>query len=605
MHHLFQIKNEFIPSVNRVPKNELTLRDGQIVQGKILKIFPNNRAEIQIGNHKLVAEITTSLQMNKQYFFQVRADDTLIHLKVLREQTTNVPTQHIAQLLQQLQIKPTKQHIAFIQQLIADRVPFQITDMQQAIKLMENHSNIEASQFDIIKKMIEAGLPMTNHVFEALIASRDQTFSSHIEEMVRSLAHATNVTEKEQTLLQLLKQLRGTNETFPTSLAEHIQRKEGPIASLLQYINTFEREKDAQIEVSKKRMTLFTLLQRGLSQTMKSNTQLTTTQKVLQETRDIFTVCIENQSQMTKAANKLLQLFSNIRTGKLPNEQFILLKQMVHQQLYGTLPMQLQQTLDMLLDENHPDHVTQLHSLLQILCNDVLYRTIQSMIQLPMELESNSTENVQQRFLTHLHQYMNIVGLQDEQRIKTVLSGKASDSTIHIQPSIKMIMLQMMQEPNTIGRNKLEQFVHFIHGMQLQSVQETNHFLHCVLQLPGENIGLHNDLFLHFEGRKNRNGKIDPNHCRILFVLDLKNMKETMVDVTIQKRIISITIYNEQVMKMGKYDRIEKMLEEALKKNEFTLSQITYKPLFEIKKQEQQDPYDRTTNDIERYDFRI
>src|SRR5699024_7238375 len=118
------------------------------VQGKILKLFPNNGAEIQIGNHKLVAEITTSLQINKQYFFQVQADDSLIHLKVLSEQMTKVPTQNIEQLLQQLQMNPTKQHLTFIQQLIAERVPFQITDIQQATKLMENRSNIEASQFD-------------------------------------------------------------------------------------------------------------------------------------------------------------------------------------------------------------------------------------------------------------------------------------------------------------------------------------------------------------------------------------------------------------------------------------------------------------------------
>lgn len=255
MNHLLRIKNEFIPSINRVPKNELTFRDGQIVQGKILKLFPNNRAEIQIGNHKLVAEITTSLQINKQYFFQVQADDSLIHLKVLSEQVTKAPTQNIAQLLQQLQMKPTKQHIAFIQQLIAERVPFQITDIQQAFKLMEHRSNIEASQIDILKKMMEARLPMTNHVFEALVASRNQTFSLHIEQMVRSLESATSLSEKEQTLLQLLKQLGGMKETFLTSLAKNIQQKELPIGSLLQYIDTLEREKDNLMEGSKKKHT--------------------------------------------------------------------------------------------------------------------------------------------------------------------------------------------------------------------------------------------------------------------------------------------------------------------------------------------------------------
>ncbi|MEI3608172.1 hypothetical protein [Pseudogracilibacillus sp. SO10305] len=605
MNHLLRIKNEFIPSINRVPKNELTLRDGQIVQGKILKLFPNNRAEIQIGNHKLVAEITTSLQINKQYFFQVQADDSLIHLKVLSEQVTKAPTQNVAQLLQQLQMKPTKQHIDFIQQLIAERVPFQITDIQQAIKLMENRSNIEASQFDILKKMIEARLPMTNHVFEALVASRNQTFSLHIEQMVRSLEYATSLSEKEQTLLQLLKQLRGMKETFPTSLAKNIQQKELPIGSLLQYINTLEREKDTLMEDSKKNVSLSTLLQQGFSQTSKSHSQLITMSNLLQETKEILNVLIKSQSQITNVANKLLQIFSNIYMGKLSDEQFVLLKHMIQQQLYKVLPMQLQQTFDRFLNENRHENVQHLHQLLQILHNEYLYRDMQTFVQLPMQHGDDGTDNMQQRFLTHLHQYMNIVGLQDEQQIRTVLSGEDSHSTIHIQRSIKMILLQMMHEPNMVGRNKIEQFVHFIHGMQLQSVQETNHFLHSVLQLPGENIGLNNDLFMHFEGKKSEDGNIDPDHCRILFVLDLKNMKETMIDLTIQKRIISLIIYNEQMMKTEKYDHLEKMLEEALKKNKYTLSQITYKPLFEIKKQEQHHPYNRTMNDIEGYDFRI
>src|SRR5690625_6203442 len=110
MNHLLRIKNEFIPSINRVPKNELTFRDGQIVQGKILKLFPNNRAEIQIGNHKLVAEITTSLQINKQYFFQVQADDSLIHLKEIGR--AHVELQSRGHLVCRLLLEKKRRHTA-------------------------------------------------------------------------------------------------------------------------------------------------------------------------------------------------------------------------------------------------------------------------------------------------------------------------------------------------------------------------------------------------------------------------------------------------------------------------------------------------------------
>src|SRR5699024_8338084 len=66
-------------------KQPISLLEGKIIQVKITKIYPNNRAAIQIGNHKLIAEITTSLSVGKQYFFQVQKPDN-VQLRVLGEQ---------------------------------------------------------------------------------------------------------------------------------------------------------------------------------------------------------------------------------------------------------------------------------------------------------------------------------------------------------------------------------------------------------------------------------------------------------------------------------------------------------------------------------------
>src|SRR5699024_5292306 len=76
------VRNRFVSSI----KQGIQLRNGQIVQGKILKLFPNNRAQIQIGSQTLVAEITTALEVGNKYFFQVQhKKDQLVHLKVLSD----------------------------------------------------------------------------------------------------------------------------------------------------------------------------------------------------------------------------------------------------------------------------------------------------------------------------------------------------------------------------------------------------------------------------------------------------------------------------------------------------------------------------------------
>src|SRR5688500_6197126 len=75
---------------------------------------------------------------------------------------------------------------------------------------------------------------------------------------------------------------------------------------------------------------------------------------------------------------------------------------------------------------------------------------------------------------------------------------------------------------------------------------EINNALQASCMLPGEKLSLNQDVYMQFEGKKDKNGNIDSDFCRILFVLELEKMNETMIDMQIQKRIISVNIYNEQ-----------------------------------------------------------
>ncbi len=62
----------------------LKLRPGQIISGKIVKMLPDQLAEIQIGSARFVAKLETSLSLNQQYYFQVQPGDEKIHLKLIK-----------------------------------------------------------------------------------------------------------------------------------------------------------------------------------------------------------------------------------------------------------------------------------------------------------------------------------------------------------------------------------------------------------------------------------------------------------------------------------------------------------------------------------------
>jgi hypothetical protein len=58
---------------------------GQIILGKVLRLFPNQMAEIKIGSQKLMAKLEISLQVNQQYWFQVQSGEGKIRLKMIKQ----------------------------------------------------------------------------------------------------------------------------------------------------------------------------------------------------------------------------------------------------------------------------------------------------------------------------------------------------------------------------------------------------------------------------------------------------------------------------------------------------------------------------------------
>jgi hypothetical protein len=50
------------------------LKQGQIINGKVILILPNDMALIQIGSKKLMAKLEASLAVNQLYWFEVQTE---------------------------------------------------------------------------------------------------------------------------------------------------------------------------------------------------------------------------------------------------------------------------------------------------------------------------------------------------------------------------------------------------------------------------------------------------------------------------------------------------------------------------------------------------
>ncbi len=143
-----------------------------------------------------------------------------------------------------------------------------------------------------------------------------------------------------------------------------------------------------------------------------------------------------------------------------------------------------------------------------------------------------------------------------QQAIKTVLKslGISYESALNqksleieqFSDQLKPQVLAMLKDGNVSPplKDAAELLLARMNGMQLLS-GENGHQHQIVMQLPLQFFGKSMDATLQWNGRMNENGKIDSNFARILFYLEMESLSETVVDMQVQNRIVTITLYNE------------------------------------------------------------
>lgn len=78
---------------------------------------------------------------------------------------------------------------------------------------------------------------------------------------------------------------------------------------------------------------------------------------------------------------------------------------------------------------------------------------------------------------------------------------------------------------------------------------------------------------IRMDGRK-KNGEIDPDYCHLLFSLELKYLKEVVIDVKVQNRILSIAIFNDTEGIESLVDELKTTLQTNLEQQGYLLSSI-------------------------------
>lgn len=608
-------------------KNQpLILRNGQIVQGEIMKIYPENKADIRIGTHRFIAETNIPLVIGKKYFFQVHeSENQVIQLKVIADASKQNSEQNITNLLDKLGLKANRIVMQFINALLADKIPFTKQQIIQAMNILQVSSISNREAIDVLKEMFVSRLPINKNIFHALHTVRTNEFTTLIQELRTELQNSppTNMTKQLQNLLEqlfsrppksevtssilptstitknelaLLFQMNARN-IFPEQSASNIQHRVAQLITfLLPNMMTFAQGSSTNINVP---------IQQGLNVDQQTITY--------QQLTEMVSRFIENRTLIQARANELVKQFPSINAGKMTNESFHQLLTQINRRLIPLLPQKLQQPLLSLLQQSRSENEPIVHQLLQSLSDEKTFQLLEKFSSFQQGGNEQSQLHVltKMRFITYVQQFIQQSGMLDEHHLKTNIEQilhNRMDQSLQQAQTVKTLLINLLQEGSNVTNEKIQPLIHFLNGLQLQSVYESNNLLQASLQLPGEKFALPKDLFFQFEGKKKEDGKLDPNHCRILFLLHLQHLQETVIDMFVQKRIVTLTIYNDHIKESdAEKEKFLPILTKQLNKLNFQLSAIKWKPL---KDHTEQRPLNTETKTIveqrkEGFDFRI
>lgn len=420
------------------------------------------------------------------------------------------------------------------------------------------------------------------------------------------------IRQSQTDITALLKQQQAITRTALTaiSLYHPVQTEalnEQAFASLKQMIvqdllPLLPSQMSQQVEALLEQITIndqkeLTILLRTLSN-QNLYTQLTnhveTVNNVIEETKQNPLL---QQSAIKQSATQLLQQYPMIQETTMNERQITTLVKAITTELIPLLPKQVVDQMTSILDKATSETTSSIMNMLQSLASSDINIANPEVLSSPLEFNKGQQTSIQQQLLTQITQYMQSIGLTMEYDMMQAVQTKDIEGlqAAAQTETIKSLLLQLVQHGGQ-QTEQMQQLVHFINGLQLQTLTETNQMLQAQLYIPGNPFALNDDIFMKFESKKSDNEQIDADYCRIIFMLDLEQIQETIVDMQVQKRVITVTIFNDIVSEVVGMNAIRQEMKSNLQNIDYQLSTVEWKPLSKqtndaIKKQSNQNLY--------------
>ncbi|MED4321064.1 hypothetical protein P9232_06375 [Weizmannia sp. CD-2023] len=142
---------------------------------------------------------------------------------------------------------------------------------------------------------------------------------------------------------------------------------------------------------------------------------------------------------------------------------------------------------------------------------------------------------------------------------------------------LKALLVDLLQKGGgtKAARDAADEIVQKLNGQQLLALPG-GVVQHIWMEIPLSFAHFQTNAVVQWSGRRKNGGKIDSNYCKIIFYLNLQFMKETLVEMNVQNRIVSIRVSS---LKKGLQEAVTPFLpalKEGLSKSGYTLSDVRF-----------------------------
>ncbi|URM31729.1 hypothetical protein LLY41_15070 [Cytobacillus firmus] len=531
------------------------LRPGQIVSGKVAKLFPNQTAEVQIGLHKMIAQLETPLSADNRYWFRVEPGEGLLRLRVMESvngQSKGAPAES---LLSQLGMKLSRENKMLIQYFLKEQLLITGETLRMASEwIYESKSAAEGLR--TVKEMILRQLPFSKDVYSALSSVLNgDSMSSIMGELQEELKRA-DLSSKGQQIYSLLGYMTKTSkeklgqQAVVRLFSEWLNAKDqaGSFSAfqLLKSVGMFPG--DASEGAAIKQLIKDCAQNKPIIQTL---TELLNTSESGNRQRFILNLAklngvIAQSSKSSGGAPALQNLLNDFRNGSI---SFPAEKNILNTIFKSALSLTINDDIEHLSDgDKFRMAAVQAGKLLGgeklITAASLSPQEITMLEDMKNSLRPESYFPYDQRNIhSELKRIITALGFSHEHDVLKSLKQHDDGAVKNLDALKPLLMGFLTEEPANAAKGAAERLLHKITGFQALS-QESGPLQHFIFQLPVSLWGKITDMTMQWSGRRTEGGNIDPNHCRVIFYLDLEHLNEMIIDLQVQNRIINISVIN-------------------------------------------------------------